>query len=175
MNQAPIGLLIALFQAEGAADEALRGLKSAQKAHLLAVQDAAVIRRDEDGNLHIKETADPGGGKGAVAGGVIGAIIGLLGGPGGAIVAGAAGALVGGVTAKVIDSGIPDARLEAIGQQLAAGSSALVAIVEHGWLEAVQRHMVEAGAEVTRESLRRDFVEQARSAGMAEETPDATN
>ena len=107
MSEVPIQLIVAAFQDEKAADNALKELKSAQRQHLIDIQDAAVIRRDEKNKLHIKETADPGGGKGAAAGGAIGAVIGLIGGPAGVVVGAAVGAAVGGVTAKVIDSGIP--------------------------------------------------------------------
>ena len=40
---------------------------------LIGIENAAVLRRDEKNKLHIKETGDWGGGKGAVAGGAIGA------------------------------------------------------------------------------------------------------
>ncbi len=81
MSDVPVQLIVAAFQEEAAADQALKELKSAQKQKLIDIQDAAVIRRDEKNKLHIKETADPGGGKGAAAGGAIGAVIGLIAGP----------------------------------------------------------------------------------------------
>jgi uncharacterized membrane protein len=160
MNDVPVQLIVAAFQDEKAADDALKELKSARKEKLIDIQDAAVIRRDEKNKLHIKETADPGGGRGAAAGGAIGAIIGLIGGPAGVVVGGAAGALVGGVTAKVIDSGIPDDRLKQIGEGLKPGTSAIVAIIEHRWVEEVQNQLAETGADVLTEDLRDDIAEQ---------------
>lgn len=163
MSDAPVQLVVAAFQEESAADQALKELKSAQREKLIDIQDAAVIRRDEKNKLHIKETADPGGGKGAAAGGAIGAIIGLIGGPAGVAVGAAAGALVGGVTAKVVDSGIPDDRLEKIGEGLTPGTSAIVAIIEHTWVEEVEKQLAQTGADVLTETLRNDIAEQLAS------------
>jgi uncharacterized membrane protein len=160
MSDVPVQLIVAAFQDEKAADDALKQLKSARREKLIGIQDAAVIRRDEKNKLHIKETADPGGGRGAAAGGAIGAIIGLIGGPAGVVVGGAAGALVGGVTAKVIDSGIPDDRLKQIGEGLKPGTSAIVAIIEHRWVEEVQNQLAETGADVLTEALRDDIAQQ---------------
>ncbi|HUS94053.1 MAG TPA: DUF1269 domain-containing protein [Patescibacteria group bacterium] len=163
MNEVPIQLIVAAFQDEYAADEALKKLKAAQKKNLIEMQDAAVIRRDEKNKLHIKETADPGGGRGAAAGGAIGAIIGLIAGPPGVVVGAATGALVGGVTARVIDSGIPDDRLKQIGEGLQPGTSAIVAIIEHGWVEGVEKQLAEAGADVLTEQLRVDIADQLQA------------
>ena len=163
MSDVTIQLIVAAFQDEDAADEALKKLKTAQKQKLIDIQDAAVIRRDEKNKLHIKETADPGGGRGAAAGGAIGAVIGLIAGPPGVVVGAAAGALVGGVTAKVIDSGIPDDRLEQIGEGLQPGTSAIVAIIEHSWVEDVEKQLAEAGADVLTESIRADIAEQLQA------------
>jgi uncharacterized membrane protein len=156
-------LIVAAFQDEDAADEALKKLKTAQKQKLIDIQDAAVIRRDENNKLHIKETADPGGGRGAAAGGAIGAVIGLIAGPPGVVVGAAAGALVGGVTAKVIDSGIPDDRLKQIGEGLQPGTSAIVAIIEHSWVEDVEKQLTDSGADVLTESIRADIAEQLQA------------
>lgn len=160
MSDVPVQLIVAAFQDEAAADQALKELKNAQRQRLIDIQDAAVIRRDEKNKLHIKETADPGGGKGAAAGGAIGAMVGLIGGPPGVVVGASVGALVGGVTAKVIDSGIPDERLEKIGEGLQPGTSAIVGIIEHRWVRDVEKQLANAGADVLTEALRDDIAEQ---------------
>lgn len=153
-------LLLAVFPEENAAELALDQLRQAQKSRIVAVEAAAVVRRGADGELQITETTDPGGRRGAVAGAMIGAVIGLLGGPGGAIVAGAAGALVGGITAQVIDSGIPDQNLESIGQSLLPGDSAVVVIVDEPWQEQSERVLAAAGARVFAGTLTSIIAEQ---------------
>ena len=74
MNDVPIQLIVAAFNEEKAADQALEALRQAKKEKLIGILDAAVIRRDEKNKLHLKETADVGGGKGALAGGMVGAV-----------------------------------------------------------------------------------------------------
>src|SRR3974377_1363516 len=91
MSDVPVQVVIAAFKDENTASEALKALKEARNQGLIKIVDAAVLRKDAQGKLHIKETADMGGGKGAVIGGVAGGVIGLLAGPGGW------GALGGGV------------------------------------------------------------------------------
>jgi len=160
MSDVPIQLIVAAFKEETAADEALKTLKEAKKERLIGIQDAAIIRRDEKDKLHIKETADLGGGKGAAIGGVLGGVLGLIGGPAGVVVGGAAGASVGGFTAKLFDAGIPDDRLEEIGSALKPGTSAIIAIIEHRWVADVEAELAEAGADVLTEALRADIAEQ---------------
>jgi uncharacterized membrane protein len=170
MNDVPIELIVAAFKEEKAADDALQVLKQAKKEKLIGIVDAAVLRRDEHNKLHLKETADVGGGKGAVTGGVLGAVLGLIAGPGGLIIGAAAGALTGGVAAKAIDSGIPDHRLREIGEALKPGTSAIVAIIEHRWVAEVEKQLAEAGADVLTEALKQDI-----AAALADETPPAPN
>ena len=160
MSDVPVQVIVAAFKEEETADEALKALKAAKKERLIGIQDAAVIRRDEENKLHIKETADMGGGKGAAIGGVLGGVIGLIGGPAGVVLGGAAGAAVGGLTAKLFDAGISDERLEEIGSALKPGTSAIIAIIEHKWVAEVERELAEAGADVLTEALRDDIAEQ---------------
>jgi uncharacterized membrane protein len=65
---------------------------------------------------------------------VAGAAIGLLAGPA-LVVPAAVGALVGGLAANLRDSGFSDERLKTIDEGLSPGSSAIVAVVEHKWVE----------------------------------------
>ncbi len=118
-----------------------------------------MLRKDEKGKLHIQETADLGGGKGAALGGVTGAVIGLIAGPA-LLVPAAVGALVGGLTAKLKDSGFSDVRLKALGENLKPGSSAIIAVVEHRWVAEVEAAMAEAGADAVTAALGADIAEQ---------------
>ena len=68
MSEAPVQLIVAAFQEEDGAKNALNELKTAKKEHLIKIDNAAVITKDENGKVHIKETKDMGGGKGAVIG-----------------------------------------------------------------------------------------------------------
>jgi len=159
MSEVPVQLIVAAFQDERSAAEALRALKQARREKLIGIQNAAVLRKDAKGKLHIQETADMGGGKGATLGGVAGAAIGLIAGPA-LLVPAAVGALVGGLAAKLRDSGFSDERLKALGENLKPGSSAIVAVVEHRWVDEVEQAMAEAGADAVTAALGADIAAQ---------------
>jgi uncharacterized membrane protein len=159
MSDVPVQLIVAAFQDEKMAKQALDALKDAQRQKLIKINNAAVLRKDEKGRLSIKETADMGGGKGAALGGVAGAAIGLIAGPV-LLVPAAVGALVGGLSAKLRDSGFSDARLKALGARLTPGSSAIVAVVEHRWVAEVEKAMAEAGADLLTETIGADISAQ---------------
>jgi uncharacterized membrane protein len=159
MSDVPVQIIVAAFQDEKAANEALNELKQLKKEKLIDIQNAAVIRKDEKGKIHIRETADMGGGKGAAIGGVAGAAIGLLAGPA-LVVPVAVGALVGGLTAKLRDSGFSDQRLETLGEGLQPGTSAIIAVVEHKWVDEVRKEMEEEGADLVTAALQADIAAQ---------------
>ncbi|HEY1407422.1 MAG TPA: DUF1269 domain-containing protein [Promineifilum sp.] len=159
MSDVPVQLIVAAFQDENAAKEALQTLKTLKKERLIGIRNAAVLRKDAEGKIHIKETADMGGAKGSAIGGVAGAAIGLIAGPA-LLVPVAVGALVGGLSAKLRDSGFSDARLKALGEGLKPGSSAIVAVVEHRWVAEVEAAIAEAGADAVTAELQADIASQ---------------
>jgi uncharacterized membrane protein len=162
VSEVPVQVVIAAFQEEKGADEVLGQLKQAKWAGLIGIQNAAVIRRDQKNKLHIKELKDWGGGKGAAFGGALGAVVGVLAGPG-ILVVGAAGALIGGLAAKLRDSGFSDARLEAVGDSLQPGTSAIVAVIEHKWVAELEKEMQEAEADVFTMAVAADVAEQLQA------------
>lgn len=159
MSENPVQLVVAAFKDEGSAKEALEALKQVQREKLIKIENAAVLRKDQKGKLHIRETHDMGGGKGAALGGIGGAAIGLLAGPA-LVVPAAVGALVGGLAAKLRDSGFSNQRLETLGEGLQPGTSAIVAVVEHTWVALVEEALAEAEADVITAELQADIAEQ---------------
>ena len=156
MSDVPIQLFVAAFKGEGDADQVLKELKAAKRERVIGIQNAAVLRRDQKGKLHIKETGDWGGGKGAAAGAAVGVAVGLLTG-GTGLLLGAAAAAIGGVAAKLRDSGFSDARLKALGASLQPGTSAIVAVIEHIWVAEMEEEMAEVGADVFTVALADDI------------------
>lgn len=160
MAEAPVELIVAAFQTETGAEDALAQLKEAKRERMIAIQDAAVIRRDMKDRVHIKDVKDVGGGRGAVAGAVFGTAIALLAGPAGILVGGALGALVGGLTAKAVDMGLPNERLKELSESLKPGTSAIIAIIEHTWVRDIEAMMAETGAQVVRQAIKTDIAKQ---------------
>ena len=147
MSDVPVQLLIAAFQDEGGASAALWMLKEAKKEKLVTIKDAAVLRKDAQGKLHVSDIRDMTGRRGAAIGGVVGAAFGILT-AGAAFAIAVIGAAAGGVAAKLRDSGFNDARLRKLGERLKPGSSAIITLIEHTWVAEMQEEFRKAGAEV---------------------------
>ncbi len=129
-----VQVILAKFENEESASVALKKIKQARRAARLDFDDTAVIIRDQDGTLRIKDSEDVGLGKGAGRGAIIGGVIGLLAGPEGVIIGAGAGALLGGLFNEG-DDGFRDEELEDLGSRLAPDSSAIVAVVPQVWVE----------------------------------------
>jgi uncharacterized membrane protein len=164
MADTSIQLVIAAFQDEGGADAALAVLKEAKKEKLLQLKDAAVLRKDVSGKLHVNEIGDMTGTKGAGVGVVVGAALGIL--TGGATLALAGvGAVAGGLAAKLRDSGFKDDRLKKLGEGLKPGSSAIIALTgDKALAGAAQSEFRKAGAaDVLVEEISADIANQLES------------
>ena len=135
MTTATNQLVIAVFQKEDQADAALQMLLQSKKDKLVGVQAAAVVRRDAENKLHVREIGELTPKKGLVGGAIMGAMLGLLTG-GTGIVLGAAGALLGRIVGKRRDTGFSNPRLEQLGDSLKPGSSAFLAVIGDQHLDA---------------------------------------
>lgn len=148
-----IQIVIAKYPNADLAKAALKKLQAAKMNQGVAVDDAAVVRRAENGKLDIQETEDVTGGRGAAAGGILGGILGIIAGPAGIVAGAAVGAAVGGAAAHAIDTGIPQKRLEAIGAALEPNQAALVILTEAGFVDFVGSVIGEASLEIQNESM----------------------
>jgi uncharacterized membrane protein len=140
---AGVGMFVAAYVDERAAEQVLENMKQAKRSGDLYYDDAAVIRQDAKGKVHIKETGDMSTGKGAGIGALVGGVIGLLGGPAGV----AAGIAIGGgsgALAALKDSGFDNKSLKEIGAALLPGTSALAATTSQAFVEAVRKQVPEA-------------------------------
>ena len=139
-------VIIAAFDGMDSAKEAFDDLKQLQKEKSIKIENAAILRKDYDSKLHIRDVKDTTGTRGAVLGGVTGAVIGVITGPVGWVALG--GAAIGGLVAKLKDGGFDNSRLEDWGRRLEPGTSALVAVVDHIWVLDVEAALKEAARDV---------------------------
>ncbi len=117
-------LVVITFDNMEEASKVREALK-AQSANI-SLDDSAVIVKDEEGEIHIKDEVDRGVAVGAVGGGALGLLIGGLLFPIGGLVLGAmGGALVG----KLLDMGIDKKFIKQVSESLEPGSSALFVLV----------------------------------------------
>jgi uncharacterized membrane protein len=129
-------IFMTTFNDQQRAKAVLEDLEDMTKEGAIDYVDAAVLRRDDDGYIHVNETLDPTTmGKGAVVGGIIGGFIGLIAGPIGAGFGAASGAALGGYTSDKVDLGIPDEELEDMALPLRVGTSALVVVIDDAWTD----------------------------------------
>jgi uncharacterized membrane protein len=160
-------VVIAAFEDEAAAADALQVMQEAHREEQLEFKAYAVVRRDAENKLHVKETGDPGGVAGAVSGGALGAALGLLAGPIGLAVL--TGAVAGGAAMKLRDTGVKNNAIRAAGESLKPGMAALVVLAEEGSEDLVTEKLRLNGGNVTGAALAE---EEAVSA--EEPTIDAT-
>ena len=156
----PIELIVAAFSDESKAAAVLKDLKKLEKDGVILLVNAAVMVKDEKGKVSIKETEDVTSGKGALFGAIAGGLIGLLGGPVGVIIGAAAGAATGGIAASKIDMGFPNDTLKELDDSLTPGSSAILALIQHQWVDAVVEELEKAGAKLFRQALKEELAAQ---------------
>ncbi|MCS6843345.1 MAG: DUF1269 domain-containing protein [Caldilineales bacterium] len=119
-------LIVLAFKDEATALEARRELINLQKQHLIALADAAMVTRREDGKVKIKQAYDLVG-VGALGGAFWGMLIGLfffmpwLG--------MAIGAITGAIAGKLSDFGISDDFIKEVGESVQPGQAALFLMV----------------------------------------------
>jgi uncharacterized membrane protein len=159
-------LIIAAFDAEAGAEEAVKSLKESQDADLIGIQAAVALQKDEKGQIHFRDVGlTPA--KGAVAGVVLGAVVGVLTG-GAGIALGALGALVGGLVGrKKRDSRFPAERVNQLAAALAPGSSAAVIVVESGWGVVLEERLALLGAQIMAADIPASVAEQSAAAQEA--------
>jgi uncharacterized membrane protein len=159
-EEAHLHLIIAAFEAETGAEEALKSLKESQDEELIGIQAAVALHKDENGQMHFKDVGlTPT--KGAVGGVVLGAVVGILTG-GTGIALGALGALVGGLVGRrKRDSRFPAERVNQLAAALAPGSSAALIVMEPGWAMILEERLGLLGAEILAADIPADVARQS--------------
>jgi uncharacterized membrane protein/sporulation protein YlmC with PRC-barrel domain len=90
---------------------------------------AAVVRKNDDGDITAREEHDVSARGGAAAGAVLGGVLSLVAGPVGFVAGTALGGVAGAAVGRMVDRGIPDRYVRDLGRALRSGSSALVVLV----------------------------------------------
>ena len=124
------------------ADKVLEELQHLHQSKLLKILNAAVLIKGQDGKTVARETGDWGAAKGARRGLVVGGLLSLLG-PVGLVAGAVAGAVVGGLGAKLIDRGFPSSFLDNLTSRLQPGTSAILVVVEHDWVQPLSKALTD--------------------------------
>jgi uncharacterized membrane protein len=119
-------LIVVTFDDPGEAGKVLQTLRSVQKEGYLNLDDSAVVVKDEEGKVHVKNEMDRGVKIGAVGGGLLGLLVGGIFFP----IAGLlVGALAGGLIGKSVDLGVDQKFVKEVSEDIQPGTSALFFIV----------------------------------------------
>jgi uncharacterized membrane protein len=159
-------LIVFAFKNETDAGEMRDKLVSLQKQHLLALEDAAVLVRKQDGKVKVKQAVSLVG-TGALGGVFWGMLIGLLFfAPWLGLAIGAAAGALGGALS---DYGVDDKFIKEVGETIEPGHSALFLLVRDVTPDKVMDALKEFDATVLRTSLSTEDEAKLKAAFGAEE------
>lgn len=119
-------LVVVTFDDPEEAGKVRETLRSAQRADYLSLDDSAVIVKDGDGKIHVKNEVDRGVKIGAIGGGLLGLLIGGIFFPLAGLLVGVLG---GGLVGKLAAPGVDQQFVKEVSEDLQPGSSALFFIV----------------------------------------------
>jgi uncharacterized membrane protein len=140
------------FAQDPNAYEALTTLKELDGQGQLALAGAAVVLRNEDGGIDIKDEVGDTGYEGTATGGIVGLIVGILGGPFGVLLGGATGVLIGSLF-DLDDLDTTESVLGEMSRSVRVGHDAVLAEVNEQSPEVVDTAMERLGGTVVRRSV----------------------
>lgn len=149
-------MIVAVFENERTAYEGLKALNDMDAEGGITLYASAVIAKNAEGKLTVKQTADEGP-LGTGVGLFTGSLIGLLGGPAGVAVGALAG-MAGGVLYDLAQVGVGGDFLDEVGRQLTPGKVAVVAEIWEEWVTPLDTRMEAVGGIVLRRT-RGEFVD----------------
>jgi uncharacterized membrane protein len=161
-------VVIIRFDEESKAYEALSVLKECDADGRIELESAAVVKRQEDGELKIQDSADNVGLENTVGGSLIGMLVGVLGGPVGVLVGWGGGALIGGAF-DLDRMETSDEALTVLGKAIPPESTAVIACVDEPVVEVIDAEAYKLGGDLTRRSVSDVLAELS----AAEEAADA--
>ena len=170
-ENAEIELVVLLFDEPGKADEVLQFLKELKRErNIVAIHNSAVLVKDEDGQVSLKEAQDVDARHGRLFGAITGGLVGLAAGPVGVVVGAAAGAAVGGLAADHIDMGFSNKYLKDLEKHLQPSSSALIALVENEWVGEVTDAVAHFGGQLFRQALTDEIIAEGTAGAESDGT-----
>jgi uncharacterized membrane protein len=140
------------FAQDTVAYEALTTLKELDDQGQVGLRGAAVVMRNEDGSIAIKDEVGDLGYEGTATGGIVGLIIGILGGPIGVLIGGATGVLIGSLF-DIDDLDETESVLSEMSRAVRIGHPSLLAEVVEQSPEVVDSAIEALGGIVIRETL----------------------
>lgn len=146
-------LIAIAYDSEYKAEEVRLTLIKLQKEHLIELEDAAVIVKNAEGKIKLKQAVDLTT-AGAVSGGFWGLLIGTL--FLSPLLGAAVGAAAGAASGALSDIGVDDDFMKSLGETMQPGTSALFVLVRKVTPDKVLEEVATYGGTVLRTSLTKD-------------------
>jgi uncharacterized membrane protein len=144
-------IVVVGFYENAKAYEGLSKLKSLSDQQQLTARSAAVVERDENGKLQIKDSFEADTGVATTGGGLVGMLLGVIAGPYGMLLGLTGGALAGG-SFELRHGDDEDEVLTQINAAINPGHTVLVAQVNEPNIEVLDKAMGDLGGGVIRKS-----------------------
>lgn len=141
-------ILIAVFDTEETAFEGIAALKDLHREGDISLYASAVIAKDAQGQVAVRQAADRGP-VGTLVGIVTGSFIGLLGGPVGVAVGAYVGG-TGGILYDLFSAGFGVDVVDDVSEALTPGKAAVVAEIDEYWVTPVETRLGAMGATIFR-------------------------
>jgi uncharacterized membrane protein len=157
--------IVAVFASENHAYDAARHIQDLDKDGIIRLKRAAIATKDAKGNLTIPDSKGVGTAWGLLGGGLIGGLLGAMLGPVGAAAGAAAsaatagavlGATSGGIIGATVDLGelgLSEDFVADVSTELNPGKTALIAEVDEGSTESIDRIVAMHGGRVYRSEV----------------------
>ena len=149
--------VVIVFPGKSQAYQGTRALKELHAEGSLTAYGMAVISKDAQGKLSIKEAADAGP-LGMAVGALVGGLVGVIGGPAG-VLAGAAGGTVIGSFVDLFGYGFGADFISKVSTELRPGKTAVVAEIAEYWTTPLDTRMQSLNGTVLR-TWRADFEDE---------------
>ena len=120
-------LIVLAFDTMDEAEQVHEALVKGKKEGLVTIEDAAVVIKDADGKVHVKNQVSRTTWAATGVGGALGLLIGTIFFPIGGLVLGLAG---GAVVGRLMDLGVDGKFVKDVGEQIKPGTSALFVLVK---------------------------------------------
>jgi uncharacterized membrane protein len=156
MNQ----LIVVAFDHLDDARNALARLRSLERDGRVSFEDTALIERDPDGTVHVRNEVSGTTETATVVGAVIGSIVGFVFPPLGAAIGAAAGAAIG----VALDRGVNAGFVDEVKETLQPGRSALFLVVRQADLDAVMAAVRDLNGDVLQTTLSEEAESALRAA-----------
>ena len=149
-------MIISVFDDEKQAYEGSRAIQELHREGSITLYAGAIVARDADGAIRIKEAADEGP-VGTAVGMLAGSLVGILAGPAGVVAGAAAGGLIGSIRDLSV-AGVDAEFLDDVSMQLQPGKVAVVVEAAEHWTTPLDTRIEALGGTLLRRS-RTDVVD----------------